>query len=780
MNRGRLVPPNLDDRKWQDIVDQAKALIPTYAPQWTDHNPSDLGITLIELFAWMVEGLTYRLNRVPEKNYIEFLNLLGITRDPATPASTVLVYSALPNVLENMQVPKGSRVSTQPTKESSPIFFETDEKIDMWAHIKQALYIYSKKIEVIASPYPGPFPSGSPLSPVSSSLGDISGIGSGLNALTQERRYIAVSKNLICSPFSGFSVQIPPSIPPSILPWIRYAKKKTKIVFGFDFDQDAVDIQAKVIKLYFAFSKPAKPDEVELKWFYSAGNSNPSSWTEITDVLDETMAFQKEGCVSFQAPEVWSRQTPEIWDIKPSTPADKQTESLFWVAVQIVNKLTTKSIEIGFEHILFNFASATNALTTKEEEILGVSNGKPFQFFEFKHAPIFKRPNTDTPYDHVTIQVREPKPGAEGGFTDWATWQQRDDFAAGEGHYYRLDPVTGTLNFGNFDAATSPQGHGQIPPKGSEVKAVSYRYVAGGANGNVGPETLTHMVQDEQAPSGLRVTNPGAATGGSDEESIEDAKRRAPQLLRNRYRAVTAEDYEYLAQEASTDVAIVRCLPPRLHQRRHPTSDYWKKGDPWTFAGIDRSPGNVTVIIIPKHESGEKQGRPQPTVELINEVQQYLDQRRDLTANLFVTGPRYLPIKVKIDGVVWNNAVTNGLIASKEQVKKDIILRLEQFFHPIFGGVERNGWSVGQSIFVFDIYKAISLPDNIGYISNLQVAAKNPPLYHTEDFIKSRDRASTGERDDFVFGLSVVLTDYELVCFDNSEVAKGSINLEYG
>ena len=85
--RGRIVPPNLDDRTWQDLVDEMRALIPKYAPQWTDHNPSDLGITLIELFAWLAEGVIYRLNQTPEKNYVAFLNLLGITRDPPTPAT---------------------------------------------------------------------------------------------------------------------------------------------------------------------------------------------------------------------------------------------------------------------------------------------------------------------------------------------------------------------------------------------------------------------------------------------------------------------------------------------------------------------------------------------------------------------------------------------------------------------------------------------------------------------------------------------------------------------
>ena len=89
-----ILPPDLDDRTWQDLVDEMRALIPKYAPQWTDHNPSDLGITLIELFAWLGEGIIFRLNQTPEKNYLALLNLLGITRDPPTPARTYLTFTS--------------------------------------------------------------------------------------------------------------------------------------------------------------------------------------------------------------------------------------------------------------------------------------------------------------------------------------------------------------------------------------------------------------------------------------------------------------------------------------------------------------------------------------------------------------------------------------------------------------------------------------------------------------------------------------------------------------
>ena len=72
-----LTLPNLDDRRYTDLVDEARALIPTHAPEWTNHNPSDPGIMLVELFAWLSEMLIYRLNRVTDENTRNFLRLLN-------------------------------------------------------------------------------------------------------------------------------------------------------------------------------------------------------------------------------------------------------------------------------------------------------------------------------------------------------------------------------------------------------------------------------------------------------------------------------------------------------------------------------------------------------------------------------------------------------------------------------------------------------------------------------------------------------------------------------
>ena len=73
-----LPAPNLDDRRFQDLVDDAKRLVQQRCPEWTDHNVSDPGVTLIEAFAQMVDQLIYRLNRVPDRNYIKFRDLIGV------------------------------------------------------------------------------------------------------------------------------------------------------------------------------------------------------------------------------------------------------------------------------------------------------------------------------------------------------------------------------------------------------------------------------------------------------------------------------------------------------------------------------------------------------------------------------------------------------------------------------------------------------------------------------------------------------------------------------
>jgi hypothetical protein len=68
--------PNLDDYTYDELVEMARSLIPSECPDWTDHNPSDTGIVLIELFAWLTELLLYQTNQIPDQSQVVFLQLL--------------------------------------------------------------------------------------------------------------------------------------------------------------------------------------------------------------------------------------------------------------------------------------------------------------------------------------------------------------------------------------------------------------------------------------------------------------------------------------------------------------------------------------------------------------------------------------------------------------------------------------------------------------------------------------------------------------------------------
>src|ERR1700744_4395946 len=123
-----LPAPELDDRKFQDIVDEAKRLIPRYCPEWTNHNVSDPGVALIELFAWMSEMILFRLNQAPDRLYTKFLDLVGIEPFPPSVARADLTFWLSTVLDHDVVVPAGSAVATAGAATSDEeILFSTTE-----------------------------------------------------------------------------------------------------------------------------------------------------------------------------------------------------------------------------------------------------------------------------------------------------------------------------------------------------------------------------------------------------------------------------------------------------------------------------------------------------------------------------------------------------------------------------------------------------------------------------------------------------------------------------
>ena len=117
--------PKIDDRRYQDLLDEALSRIPVHNPEWTNFNRSDPGVTLIEIFAFMTENLLYRANLIPERNRLKFLQLLGIPLNPATSARGIVTFFNERGLKETIPLISGVEVS------AGEIPFRTERGLDV-------------------------------------------------------------------------------------------------------------------------------------------------------------------------------------------------------------------------------------------------------------------------------------------------------------------------------------------------------------------------------------------------------------------------------------------------------------------------------------------------------------------------------------------------------------------------------------------------------------------------------------------------------------------------
>src|SRR5690349_1795144 len=124
--------PNLDDRRFQDLVYDAKRLVQRRCPEWSDHNVSEPGVTLIETFAYMTDQLLYRLNRVPDLHFVKFLEMIGVRLFPPTAASTKVTFWLTIPQETTVVVPSGVEVATPQTDTvGEAVAFTTTDQLDI-------------------------------------------------------------------------------------------------------------------------------------------------------------------------------------------------------------------------------------------------------------------------------------------------------------------------------------------------------------------------------------------------------------------------------------------------------------------------------------------------------------------------------------------------------------------------------------------------------------------------------------------------------------------------
>jgi len=315
--------------------------------------------------------------------------------------------------------------------------------------------------------------------------------------------------------------------------------------------------------------------------------------------------------------------------------------------------------------INLNSVSVIQARSLRDE-ILGSSNGSPNQVFNFSQAPILP---------DLEILVKEKE--SPTGEASWVSWHQVADFfeSKEDSRHYILDCQVGKVYFRDGT-------RGMIPPIGRNNIKCSWYRVGGGAVGNVGSGAIA--VLKSSIPYVESIINLDAAGGGADQETVEEARLRGPRTLKHRYRAVTKDDFEALAKEASNNVARVRCLP------------------------TEEKEGEVTLIIVPKSQ----EDRPSPSAELLRKVRDYLDQRRLITTKLRIVKPSYTKISMRIDVVIETPERSSEL-------KKKMDEELRSFLHPLRGGPRREGWEFGRDVYISKIYELLEGIEGVDYVANL-------------------------------------------------------------
>lgn len=393
---------------------------------------------------------------------------------------------------------------------------------------------------------------------------------------------------------------------------------------------------------------------------------------------DSTESFTQSGFIQFVGPTNFRKSR-------------RFGESLYWMRARLEMGGYDEPPKV--DRILINAVHAAN-MTTYQGVPLGFSRGLPNQHYNFPNTPVL---------DGEVILVREPdeprgeerealeaRYGAsavtedEDGEGYWVRWSPVESFFdAGAGdRVYVKDVSTGELSFGDGL-------RGMIPPRGEKnIRAARYQ-VGGGSQGNVPGNTITVLNQSLAFVNG--VANPYPAAGGCDMETVEEAKLRAPHMLKARNRAVTVDDFQWLAMEASNSVARVKCLPSSARE------------------------GEVSVIVVPRtalHASlGEK---PVPTNELLKKVRAYLAERKLVTTIINVVRPSYVEVSARIE-------IARLATGASDRIKRDVEREVRKFLHPLHGFRNGKGWPFGRSVLKVDLYHVIEQVDGVDFVDKIRL-----------------------------------------------------------
>jgi predicted phage baseplate assembly protein len=646
-----LPSPNLDDLRFQrDLVDEARKRIINYNPEWTEYNLSDPGITLIELFAWMTELTVYRLNRVPEKNYIKFLEMLGFQLMPASSSRTELTFWLSANLPLNpgdnqtVVVPEGFEVRSE----------LSDEEV---------LFTTTRSLEI--------FP---PL-------------------LAHVRKEEEFNKNYL--PRMGIETFLPFHE--------RTPQAGDTFYLGFN---PVNNISGHILQLDFE-SEPTEAvgirrDDPPWVWECLTKDGN---WQEVLPSRfegekDTTGGLNNEnGHLVLYLP--LSVESGNLYGL-----------NAFWLRCRIEQRNPLQGMYTESPRVknitafsLGAVVPAMHSISIKAEH-LGISNGEPGQSFTLKNSPVLSLQEGET------LEVEE----LHHDETVFVPWKKVDSFSKSTifDRHYMLSMGTGTIHFG--PSVRQPDGtviqYGRVAENGRNLRFSRYRY-GGGVSGNLPVGSITTMGSSLAYIS--RVSNLVRASGGRNQETLEELKLRAQRELQAQRRAVTAQDYEQFTLSYSRSVARACCLSPQ---------------------GSQEAAGTVSVLVVPAVDEDLQAGNLSALVlpeDLRSEIRNHLDQYRLITTSLNIREPRYTGVQVRAKIVPQDFTRADEVIRQVDTELKRYLTPLALDERQLLLQTDEKwaGWKFGRDLFTAEVISLIQQIPSVKFV--LEVELFSRPVVPVEE-----------------------------------------------
>jgi hypothetical protein len=660
--------PQLDDLRFDLLTAQLRRQIPLYTPEWTDHNESDPGITFLQLFALLAEQIGFRLNRLPDKAYVEMLKLIGVRLRPAQPAETLLAfYLTKPESATAFLIGEATRIKGK--SGSPPPTFETIAPVDA---------VPAQLVALVTTR--------------SDELRDIQGTGAAIGSIAYDT-YVPERYNL---QWDGRQPKLKNWPETPVKAWARpkdvthanlwlglafnplpsagFVGQRVTLTFQLDDDElptplaladcnaDGVDVDMLADTL-----GPA----IELVYYRPPQPGDPrGGWQDLRVIADSTAGLTRSGQIKLDIPLTigaipdteWTAISTElphplVGALKtPVTGTPTKVPVSGWIGIRFP---TPPATPIGFRAITFN-ATRAIAATTVRNELLGIGTGRSDQTAQLVNRNIL--------VDTLSLLVQDIADD------EYHVWTRVEDFdtAGPDDRVYVLDPEAGLLYFGDGV-------RGRVPGLNARIVAPSYRW-ASGASSELPVATVT---KGENLPTSVSdVTNVVPARGGRDAETLDDAKKRAPRELKTLGRAVTAGDFEVLAAQ-TPGVQIAKTVVIPLHR-------------PYQAEGIEQpgvdmlrtAPGAITLVCVPAGTGTFLA----PTTGELRTVCTHMNKFRLVTTELYVAAPQYVRVFDLVITVVPKPGYT------RTQLRELITARLEEFLHVLKGGPEGTGFPFGGTL----------------------------------------------------------------------------------